>query len=251
MRGRRSIAVWTATVIIGGIAVVGCQEWRATTAAAVKSIHFAGYEWVVKESASPTDPGPNIFDGRNVWIDRRGRLHLKIARRDGQFTAAEIISKRSFGYGEYRFHVNASPLDPHIVLGMFTWDDSLDHPTHRELDIEISRWANRENANAQCVVQPYEMTGNIDRFEMPDGPAVHEFVWAKDLFACRSSLLHGARNDLRPIHAHTFIEGIPPTASENVRINLWLLGGSPPQDNSETEVIIEAFEFFPTSAEAQ
>ena len=48
----------------------------------------------------------------------------------------------------------ADALDARAVLGLFTWNDDAPY-THREIDIELSRWDNASDANnAQYVVQP-------------------------------------------------------------------------------------------------
>jgi hypothetical protein len=51
----------------------------------------------------------------------------------------------------------AGSLDPNVVLGLFTYDDSPDQ-THREIDVEFARWGAtpaQDGSNAQWVVQPY------------------------------------------------------------------------------------------------
>ena len=40
-------------------------------------IQFSGYEWTVKQSDS-MGPGPNAWNPKNVWVDAKGQLHLKI-----------------------------------------------------------------------------------------------------------------------------------------------------------------------------
>ena len=41
---------------------------------------------------------------------------------------------------------------------------------------------------------------------------------------------------------------IPQSGDENVRLNLWLVNGTPPSDNNEAEVVIKSFDFVPLSA---
>jgi hypothetical protein len=40
---------------------------------------------------------------------------------------------------------------------------------------------------------------------------------------------------------------IPPQGAANVCVNLWLLNGNPPSDGQTVEVIVEAFEFVPST----
>jgi hypothetical protein len=52
----------------------------------------------------------------------------------------------------------ASSIDPNVVFGLFTYD--LDDPaqSHREIDVEFSKWSNpSDTMNAQFVLQPYDV----------------------------------------------------------------------------------------------
>ena len=216
------------------------------------TLQFSGYQWKVKVSHNRVGPGPNYFaDGsKNVWVDARGRLHLRLTQEEGRWHCAKVISLRSFGYGSYRFYVDSTfdDLDPRVVLGLFTWSD-LSSYSHREIDVEISRWGERDNKNGQFVIQPYTRPMNIVRFEVPSGlnASTHSFTWRPDSVVCES--LRGssgdARHPKRVIERHTFTEGIPQAGGENARMNLWLVQGRPPLDGKETEVIISRFEFVP------
>ena len=67
-----------------------------------REIRFAGYDWNVK-SGQWLGPGPNHFSEaeEDLWIDTSGRLHMKIAEREGLWYCTEIVSIDSFGYGTY------------------------------------------------------------------------------------------------------------------------------------------------------
>lgn len=217
---------------------------------ASRTLRFSGYDWAVKSSEGRVGPGPNYFSDRddNVAVDAEGRLHLRVTQRDGSWFCAEVISTRSFGYGTYRFYLDGAvdSLDPRIILGMFTWNDDPAY-NHREIDIEVSRWGRPDNENGQFVVQPYQRSGNVTRFQIPTGmrSSTHSFVWGPDRILCRS--LKGHEPDASDpdllIHQHTFTEGVPRAGGENARINLWLLAGRPPADGKEVEIVISKFEF--------
>ena len=87
-------------------------------------IGFSGYDWWAKVSPGLIGPGPNYFSDstNNVWLDGQGRLHLRITNRSNQWQCAEIVTKRTFGYGSYRFELDSavSAIDPNVVLGLFT-----------------------------------------------------------------------------------------------------------------------------------
>jgi hypothetical protein len=38
---------------------------------------------------------------------------------------------------------------------------------------------------------------------------------------------------------------VPQTGDENVHLNLWLVNGTPPSDNTEVDVVIKSFNFVP------
>src|ERR1051325_8008424 len=146
-------------------------------------LSFAGQQWTIKQGAGQ-GPGPNDWDARNAWVDQEG-LHLRIAERDGRWTAAEVFSNRSFSYGRYVFKVagesHADQLDQNVVLGLFTWSNSPES-AHRELDIELGWWGYPDSGlNRPFVVQPSEQPGHISRFPVRlPGDSTPFFDWQPD-----------------------------------------------------------------------
>ena len=187
----------------------------------------------------------------NVWVDNRGRLHLRITYREGRWWCAEDDrDNTSLGLGTYTYRLvgDVSSLDPQAVLGLFTWDDSAASPGtdpqnaeaywHSEIDVEISRWGQPDNRNAQFVVQPYTTPENIDRFELPPSPASeHQFTW-------RTDSVSFASRDAGGKVVHSFTRALSPLPAQAMpRINLWLLGGQPPQRGADVQVVIERVDF--------
>ncbi|MBC8232168.1 T9SS type A sorting domain-containing protein [bacterium] len=217
-------------------------------------ISFSGYDWEVKASKDPVGPGPNRFSDseEDVWVDADGQLHLKIVQRDEKWYCTEVINKETLGYGQYIFYVasRVDLLDPNTVVGLFTWDTNAPQYNYREIDIEFAKWADPENDNAQFVVQPYDTPGNTHRFNivLNGDYSTHLFEWRKNRIDFQS--LHG--HELPPPTEGHIIESwtytgsdIPPTGSENARINFWLFEGKPPSNEQEAEVVIKRFEFVP------
>jgi hypothetical protein len=231
-----------------GVGVVAATVVEATDR---KILRFSGLDWSVKSSANPVGPGPNYFsdDARSAWVDRAGRLHLRLEPRDGRWQCAEVVSRKSFGYGRYRFYLESpvGALDPNVVLGLFTWnDDPAFH--HREIDIEFSRWGDPKNQNAQYVIQPYQTPANISRFEVPREMerSGHEWVWRKNEVAYRSWRGSAAEPTQKTLLRQTTLRNdVPVPGGENVRLNLWLLGGKVPLDAKPAEAVIRRFEFQP------
>ena len=73
-------------------------------APAPKTITFSGYDWLVRQTQNDRH-GMNDYDGRNVWVDSEGHLHLLLTERDGRWTSADVRLTRSLGYGTYSFDV--------------------------------------------------------------------------------------------------------------------------------------------------
>lgn len=219
---------------------------------AARQFTFCDYAWWVKNSVGTVGPGPNYFSDstNNVWVDAAGRLHLRITHRNNQWQCAEVISARSFGYGQYRFTVSApvNSYDPSIVLGLFTWSNDAAY-NNREIDVELARWNNPLDPNAaQFAVQP-AAAGQLQRFSVPASVtnSTYTFVWQPgrvDFQALRGDFTSApaATNILRN---WTCQLGVPPAGGENLRFNLWLNQGNAPTNGQELEVIISRFEFVP------
>lgn len=214
-------------------------------------VFFSGYEWWVKSSTEPVGPGPNIFsdDTENVWVDEDGRLHLRITHENGIYRCAEIVSRDSFGLGQYTFVLDSrvDGIDENVILGLFTWSDDPAHH-YREMDIEFSRWGDLFAENAQYVVQPWDTPGNRQRFRIRPGdvPSAHGFNWQSDNVTFSSAYGREAfpQDPNLLIHRWSYSgTDIPASGDENVRMNLWLMWGYAPTDSQEVEIVIDSFVF--------
>ena len=71
------------------------------------------------------------------------------------------------GIGLNRYAVsrstNLETLDLPAVFDMFTFDYASGGQHNREMIIEISRWGNRAQKNAQYVLQPFYVAANVHR----------------------------------------------------------------------------------------
>jgi hypothetical protein len=169
------------------------------------------------KSSEQRGPGPNYFSNspRNVWVDTRGRLHLKITHLNGRWYCAAVISKQTFGYGRYTFTVTSylHRLGPHIVLGMFTWDVK---PAfhNREIDIEFAHFGTADSTDGGFTVQPYYRKGHEQRFtQAATSPSTHWFDWQRGAVTFGSS-------SASPAPWKYVGRDVPPPASAHARINL-------------------------------
>jgi hypothetical protein len=214
---------------------------------AERQITFQGQRWVVKASSERIGPGPNYFSASedNVFVDRGGKLHLKIVRRGGRWYSAEVISQQTVGYGTYRFEVEqVNPLNENAVIGAFTWGDE-SGPHNHEIDaLEVGNFGNEGRlSNAQVVVQPAETYGNMQRFLLPHGgTTAHYMQWMP-----AGLRFQAAEGNGPVIHEWSYPGPVPSISGEELhfRFNLWLYQGRPPSDGREVEVVIKSFSFEP------
>jgi hypothetical protein len=222
-----------------------------------RTIGFSGYTWRVKGPGF-YGPGPNLFsDGSgSVWVDLDGRLHMTIKNLGGNWYSTEVVPVDALGYGDYIFTTigRIDNLDINAVLGMFLWEygpcwdpSYLWWNPYNEIDIEFSRWSNPYNDAAQFVAQPYDWSGNINRFDVTiaDGELTsHAFRWLHDRVEFRS--WRGGPGDESPgnmIHEWTYTgPHISRPEQPRVHINLWYVNDPPSGDQ---EVVFDEFTFVP------
>gem|GEM_PF-725665 len=226
---------------------------------ASRKIQFSGYTWQLKTGRQSINGlKRNYFSDSedNVWVDDKGQLHLKITKRNGRWYCAEVASEKSFGYGKYIFYLQ-SPADQfadNVVLGLFTWGSSPRY-SHREIDIEFSRWGKPEGKNAQFVVQPGTQPGNTHWFniKLEENHSTHSFEWRRDSIFFQSLRGHypSPPDGSYIIQSWSYTgKNNPRPGDEKARIDLWLSNAKPPSDNAEVEVVIKKFEFIPLVSRA-
>jgi hypothetical protein len=241
-------------------------------------VTFSGRSWTVKTGSGLMGPGPNWFSNSysDVFIDEKGRLHMKIAEHDGKWYATEVVSDENLGYGTYIFTIigDLANIPENIVLGLFTWDNNTFYEqANSEVDIEFSKWGNAENNNPltysvqpvsfgtfyserthQAVVTPSDLIG----------ASTHGFTWTDTLITWKSyagykfgegELLAEWSFDLNNparIKAEDGNTSLPivipaPGSTTNARINFWILTSiaAKPTDGLEHEVIIDSFQYIP------
>jgi len=208
------------------------------------TLKFSGYDWEIRTVVSERGGTRHSYDPANAWTDEKGLLHLRIAERSGRWTCAELKLPRSLGYGMYSFVIrDSSALDPAVVASMFTWDDGGDDPNHREISLELTRWGDPANQNAQFVVQPYYVPVNVSRFTTPAGVVTHSFRWEPGRVTFKSVRGTVNVNSAPAIAEHIFNSGVPSPGNESIHLNLYIFGNNTLRN--ESEVVIEKFEYLP------
>lgn len=210
------------------------------------TLHFSGYEWTTSTGPIFRAGSRNFFDPANAWVDKSGKLHLRIAGSSEQWTSAEVKLNSSLGYGTYRFQVeDTTHLEPSAVLSLITWDGVGTERNRRELDVELSRWGFIDNTNAHYVVQPYYIPENFIRFKVPAGAFTHAFRWEPGQVTFSTMTGSGDAAGDRMINQHVFTSGIPSPAGQTVRISLYVFYRGQVPLQHENEVVIDKFEYLP------
>jgi len=229
-----------------GVLAVAVMKGKAgTTAVETPTIHFSDYDWSVQTGVSDHGGQPYAYDSANAWTDEKGYLHLRMEYRNGRWSCAEVSLDKSLGYGTYKFVVeDTAHLRPSAVLGMFTWDGARSTNFRNEMDIELSRWGNPENKNAQFVVQPFYAPENLARFNIPGEVLTYVFRWEPGKVSFKTTSDSSADSQ-KLISEHVFTSGTPTPANEKVHIDLYDFHHSEGSSNQPNEAVIEKFEFLP------
>ena len=224
----------------------------ASDAATASALHWKGHDWRVRTWAGA--PAVNgAWSDRNVQVDDKGNLHLRISRSStGALTSAEIESAREgWGYGTYRFVVGTrvDTLPKNVVLGLFTYD-SRPEAGNREIDVEASAWG---SAGPTVWDHTYFHMQNglkaavgVGHTRAPaDGRSTHEVTWEPGRITWRTW-----RADGTLLRTSTTTRDVPRPGREKVLLNLWVFGGAGWQATPSTEVVVESFSFRPRALSA-
>jgi len=216
---------------------------------------WAGRLWRRKDFQLVTaGPGPNYYSPRpeDIGVTAENTLKLSVTNRDGKWWSTEAISKDTFDYGRFSFHIRGriDTLDPNLVLGAFSWEI---HDTcnggchHRELDFEFSRWGNPSNptGNSQFVVTPFDTPGHRKRFTVQQDTQ-NELTAVLDWTAGRAEFVvyYGKHHHPIPSNAVTAARWTftsktavhPAGAGTGWRFNLWQYAGTAPAANAFLEI---------------
>jgi len=220
-----------------------------------QTVTWAGRTWKVTSGGmAGVAPG----NPKNVSIDEKGYLELRIENRDGKWTASELFTAETLGFGTYQWVIegNVYDMDPTTVLGLFPYG-----PVHRigvdaenEIDIEFSQWDKTcKGCNADFTVYP--STGNRkhdgtssweDNFHVSGGTlTTARMEWASDhiVFTLMNGI-HPIGTTADVIKAETYSSDSKniPQVPLPVGINLWCFRATPARNQA---VIIRNFEFAP------
>ena len=113
------------------------------------------------------------------------------------------------------------------------------------MDIEISRWGEPEDKNAQYIIQPYVVPANTVRFVTPSGPLTYRMNWQPGRASFKTIRGSQSANSSDVVASHVFTSGVPTAGSERIHMNLYTYGNQRHPLQNEFEVVVEKFEFLP------
>jgi hypothetical protein len=202
-------------------------------------VHFSGYQWRLRTAPSARG-GQNVYSPSNILVDEKGAMHVRISKTEKDWSCAEASLTRNLGYGTYEFVVRGlDALEPAAVFGMFTYDYASGVLHNREMDIEISRWGNSAEKNAQYVLQPYYIAANVYRFNSPHGTLTFSLRWERDRATFRT--LRGSS----VASEHVFTASVPSPGIESIRVVLYVYRDAVIKLQHPMEVVIERFTYSP------
>ena len=211
------------------------------------SLKFSGYDWGVRMIESDKGGTNNLYDAENAWTDASGVLHMQIKKKSGRWSCAEIFLNRSLGYGTYSVTVrDTSRLEPAAVFSMFTWEDSASEQHFREMDVEVGGSGDSANENnAQYIIQPFYIPGNLFAFAAPSGTLTYVLRWESGHATFMTFRGRSAGSGAQLVSEHEFTSGIPVPGKAMPRLIFYVVTSDKNPMQKPSEVVVEKFEYLP------
>jgi|SRR5665647_336420 len=197
-------------------------------------LKWKGQNWYLTDNRS--GPNNNYWNNTGAWIDNQNRLHLTIVEDEGIWKCTMLRSQHRYLYGTFTWTV-ASPVysfDKNSVVGLYTYLDD-----YNELDIETSRWGQTREKKLWYSVQPYEIEGNNQGYQVPSSitgtNTIYRIEW-KPTYVRFTSMQEN--EEIIADFNYTNVSGIP-QEPEEISMNLWLI--APPSNEKNIELVISDF----------
>jgi len=251
-----------------------------TPPSGLRLLHWSGQTWVVTPE---NQPGPeahvHMTDSSSaVYVDSKGRLHLKIIKVNGVWRSVQLMMLGQPAYGTYRWVVRGTTakFSKNTVLGLFVYE-STGTKFANEIDIEDSRFTDWIHPNdAQYIVQPYYGYQHWCPYRSPRSVSLESqaFTWqpGKVSFVSRrgtatngpAETVHCDFSDARRLggtaaakakHVGKGSNGtrrsfsyagadVPAPSRQRIFINLWTNRNRPPTGGTHS-IVIDSFSFTP------
>jgi len=231
----------------GPIAAVSITKGVGSLSTQYSTVHFSGYDWLVRTISSDRGGMNNLYDGDNAWTDSTGALHMRIKKKGDKWSCTEMKLTHSLGYGTYTVVVrDTSHLEPAAVLSVNTFDDWAGEQHYREMDIETSRWGDATSkTNARYGLQPFYVPGNIVAFTQPAGTLTHSLRWESGRAGFKTVRGSGNESKAPLVAEHVFTNGVPSSGSETFQLILYVIDSDKNPMQKGAEVVIDKFTYLP------
>ena len=216
------------------------------------AIKWKGYDWNVTQGGMA---GVAAGSQANVSIDAAGYLHLRIAKNSGVWTASELFSAQTLGFGSYQWQLEGpvDTFDKQIVLGLFPYGPTagIGADGTNEIDIEWARWGQATGENVSFTNYPASgKTVGTKAYQASLGggtSSTARFTWSSQYI--ESAVLKGyqalgsetgllAKWRYAPANPSTNI----PQQALPLGMNLWCFE-APPTDGQDLEIVVRDFQF--------
>jgi len=129
---------------------------------------------------------------------------------------------------------------------MSTFDEEGGDQHYREIDVEMGRLgeATKKN-NAQYVVQPFYVPGNVAPFKAPPGTLTHSMHWESGRVSFKTVRGSSMDSGAPVVSEHVFTSGVPTRGKEVLVLLLYVVASDQSPLQKEQEVVIEKFEYLP------
>ena len=221
---------------------VGAPQFAPT-----RSLKFSGYDWGVRMIASDKGGMNNLYDSENAWSDASGALHMQIKKKSASWSCAEIFLNRSLGYGTYSVTVrDTSHLEPAAAFSMFVFEERATEQHFREMDVEVGGRRDAANKNnAQYVIQPLYIPGNLFAFKAPPGTLTYVLRWESGHATFKTFRGRSAGAGAQLVAEHEFTSGIPEPGKAIPRLIFFVVASDKNPMQKPSEVVVEKFEYLP------
>lgn len=213
----------------------GHRATKTVAFAAERTVAWSGYTWFVRR---PGWGGPGFTHwsdtSANVRVSGHDLVLSVVKDSAGRWTSCEVDNLRHLGYGTYRWVVasDLSHLDPHQVLGLFTFAPR--GAFADEIDMEASQWGNPLAPSGSVAVWQISRThvSAATTFAYSDHPPyVQQFTWSPGLLKFLITDATGA-----VLLDWTVTSGVPTPSSEVPSINYWRFHNVTPSAASSVRI---------------
>jgi hypothetical protein len=129
---------------------------------------------------------------------------------------------------------------------MFIFDEWASEQHFREMDVEVGGRGNAAHKNnAQYVIQPFYIPGNLFAFAAPSGTLMYALRWESGHATFKTFRGRSAGAGAQLVSEHEFTSGIPVPGKAIPRLIFYVVASDKNPMQKPSEVVVEKFEYLP------